>query len=85
LVLDQQLAGDGICRFEADNQKLDEIKANLGEGTDLETVLSERGLTLADVKKQLGLQIAIEKALSDQASVSAQEVETYVTDNARKE
>ena len=79
----QELSKLGIKATDEEvNTRLDEIKANLGEGTDLETVLSERGLTLADVKKQLGLQIAIEKALSDQASVSAQEVETYVTDNA---
>ena len=63
--------------------KIEEIKATLGEGTDLDTLLSERGMTLSDLKKDLLLKIRVEKAVEKEASVSAEEVDAYLKENEK--
>ncbi len=69
---------------EADtNARIDEIKSGLGEGGDLEKLLSERGMTFAEFKKQIALRIAIEKSVEKEATVSAEEVAAYIKDNAK--
>lgn len=61
--------------------KLEEIKKTLGEEANLEDVLAERGLTMADARKQLWLQMAMEKAVAGDASVSAEEIDAYIATN----
>jgi foldase protein PrsA len=64
------------------NEKIESIKKSLGEGQDLNTLLSQRGMTLNDVKKQLRLQMGVEKVLADKVTVSNEEITKFVTENA---
>jgi hypothetical protein len=63
--------------------RLDEIKTNLGENFEL--ALSAQGLSEADLKEQIKTQVQIEKMLSDQATVSAEEVDALVKDFPSRE
>ncbi len=63
--------------------KIEEIKGTLGEGTDLETLLAERGMTINDLKKDLILKMRVEKAVEKEASVSAEEVDAYLKENEK--
>lgn len=63
--------------------KIEEIKGTLGEGTNLETLLSERGMTIDDLKKDLILKMRVEKAVEKEASVSAEEVDAYLKENEK--
>lgn len=64
------------------NGKVDELRANLGESVKLEDLLAERGYTLDEVKDQLKLQLEIEKAVSDKVTLTAEEIDKFVTDNS---
>lgn len=82
-IVKDELAKEGIVITDAQiNQKIDEVKQNLGPGQDLNTLLAERGMTLNDVKNQLRLQMGVEKAVSDKATVSGDEVAAYIKTNA---
>jgi hypothetical protein len=68
------------------NDQLDSIKKNMGpDMTDqkFNELLASRGLTLEEVKKQIRMQLEIEKLLSGQATVSAEEVDKYVKENSQ--
>lgn len=65
------------------DDKLNEIKSRLPEGTDFEAELQNQGLTLTSLKELLGIQLRLNKAADGQASVSAEDVDKYVKDNAK--
>lgn len=65
------------------NAKIDSIKKSLGEGQDLTALLAQRGMTLDDVKKQLVLQMGVEKVVSSKVSLTDQEVNKFITDNGQ--
>lgn len=62
------------------NQRLDVIKANLA-GQDLNSALAAQGMTMADLTNQLKLQLGVEKAVAEQATVSTAEVDAYIKSN----
>jgi hypothetical protein len=61
--------------------KLASVRKGLPAGTQLETLLSGRGMTVNEFKKQLGLRMAIEKAVMSQVNVASDEIASYVKDN----
>ncbi|OGD08984.1 hypothetical protein A2397_05825 [Candidatus Amesbacteria bacterium RIFOXYB1_FULL_44_23] len=61
--------------------KIAEIKANLGENADLETLLLARGMKMSDYRKQLELLLGAEKAVADKLVVTDEEVSAYLTEN----
>jgi foldase protein PrsA len=60
------------------NKRLDEIKSSLGDN--YASALSAQGLTEDALKKQLKLQLSMEKLLSDKATVSAEEIKQVAPD-----
>lgn len=60
------------------NAKIEEIKKGLGEGADIEAILSSRGMTLEAYKQQLKLLMGAEKAVSAKVTVTDQEVADYL-------
>ncbi|KKU56016.1 hypothetical protein A3H89_04465 [Candidatus Amesbacteria bacterium RIFCSPLOWO2_02_FULL_48_11] len=64
------------------DKKITDIKSSLGEGADLDQLLSERGMTMENLRSQISLQLGIEKALAEQATIAAEEVDKYIKDNS---
>jgi hypothetical protein len=63
------------------NQKVETIKQGIPAGQDINQLLADRGMTMADVEKQLKLQLGVEKAVADKTAVTDAEVTKYITDN----
>lgn len=63
--------------------RIEEMRTTVPEGKTLEEELESRGYTLDQVKKLVGLQLRINKAVESTASVSAEELEKYVKDNEK--
>jgi len=81
-IVESELASKKIVVSDTDvDVKLGEIKSQLGAGTTIEQVLADSGMTLADAKKQLKLQMGIEKAVSAAISVTQAEVDEYIKTN----
>lgn len=81
-LIQQELKNKGIQVTDGEiDEKVNLIKTSLGAGVDLDQALADRGMTMKDLRDQLGLQVGIEKAVSGQVSVSDEEVATYVKEN----
>ncbi|MBX4187050.1 MAG: SurA N-terminal domain-containing protein [Candidatus Doudnabacteria bacterium] len=64
------------------NAKLDKIKSQVeASGSDMDTALKNAGLTAAELRQQIVLQLKLEKLLSDKLNVSDEEVAKYIADN----
>ena len=63
--------------------KVDEIKASLGEGVELTTLLADRGMSQKEFEKQLELQLRVEKALTAKIEISDEEVNEYLEANSQ--
>lgn len=58
--------------------KINEIKTSLGEGSDIEAILSSRGLSMQDYRRQLRLLLGAEKAVGKDVAVTDEEVGKYL-------
>jgi foldase protein PrsA len=77
--VETELAKMGIKTADADvDSKINEIKASLGEGSDIEAILSSRGLSLQDYRRQLKLLLGAEKAVAGNVTVNDEEVAKYL-------
>ena len=63
------------------NNKISEIETNVGGAQALDSLLSQQGQNRDSIKKQLKLQLAIEKLYSNEATVSAEEVAKFLEQN----
>lgn len=63
------------------DSKVDEIKAGLGEGQDLETLLGQEGMTMNQLRKNLALKIGVEKAVVEKIAVTEDEIKNWLKDN----
>ncbi len=77
-----------VLGIKIDDKKLDEKLAEIkksvgGTDADFEKMIKDRGFTLAEVKKQIRLQMSIEKAVEKSASASAEEIAAYIKDNGQ--
>lgn len=63
------------------NKKISDLEQNVGGASALDTLLSQQGQTRASLKQQLVIQLSIEKLYSKDATVSAVEVEDFITQN----
>jgi hypothetical protein len=75
-----QKKGLGVTDKEID-EKIDQVKKSLGEGVDLNKALADRGMTMKDLRDQIGLQLGIEKAVAGQVKISDEDVAKYVKEN----
>lgn len=64
------------------NQKIDKIKLQIeSQGSTFDEALTAAGLTLDDLKKQMVLQVELEKLIGDKVQITDDEVNKYMTDN----
>lgn len=63
------------------NQKITELEVRFGSAENLNNLLEQQGTTRMSLSKQLEAQIALEKLYSNEATVSADEVNKYLKDN----
>lgn len=78
-LVQSELAKSKVEVSDADvTARIDEIKANLGESFD--AALAAQGVTLEELESQITTQLKLEKMLSSQASVSAEEIDQATSD-----
>lgn len=63
------------------NQKISDIEKNVGGAETLNTLLQQQGQTRESLKQQLEFQLLIEKLYSPEATVSASEVDEFISKN----
>lgn len=81
LILDEAQKKGVVVTEEELNNKISELEKNLGGAGVFNSLLSQQGQTRDSVKKQLRLQLLIEKLYIGEATVSAQEVNDYLAQN----
>lgn len=61
--------------------KVSGIESSVGGAAALDSLLAQQGQTRDGLRKQLSIQLTIEKLYSDEATVSAAEVDQFITQN----
>lgn len=64
------------------NDKISELEKSVGGAQVLDSLLSQQGQTRDSLKQQLKVQLIIEKLYQNEATVSAEEVNNFITQNA---
>ena len=63
--------------------EIDVIKAQLGDQTDLDSVLAFQGLKKSDLERQLRIQLILKKLLEKDIAVSEEEIASYIKENKK--
>ena len=64
------------------NGKISQLETDLkDQGQDLDEILTSQGMSRDDLKKQIELQVMVEKLVGDSIEVTDEELNKYVTDN----
>lgn len=63
------------------NAKITELETSVGGKDSLNTLLTQQGQTVDTLKKQLGIQLAVTRLYESEATISAEEVEQFLTEN----
>lgn len=61
--------------------KISEIETSVGGAQALDAMLAQQGQTRESIKQQIKLQLTVEKLYSNEATVSAEEVSTFIEQN----
>lgn len=81
-LIDQEAKRKGINITEADiNQKIGEIKKQFPDEKTFQNQLEASSISLEDLKKQIRLQLIVEKILKGKVKVSEKEIKTYYNQN----
>src|SRR3989344_6852463 len=62
-------------------EKIAQVEGNVGGSEALDNLLSQQGQTRSSLKDQIKVKLVIEKLYADQATVSAEEVDNFITKN----
>ncbi len=81
LVLDEADRRHTTVSDQEVNNEINTIKSQSGGDANFNSLLTQQGLTMAELQKQVKLQLLIQKMFSQEASVSADEVTKYIKDN----
>lgn len=65
------------------NQRIQEFEKSVGGAQALDSLLSQQGQTRNGIRSQLRLQLIVEKLYENEATVSAQEIETFLKTEAQ--
>lgn len=63
------------------NAKIAELETSVGGKDALNTLLAQQGQSIDSLREQLGIQLAVSKLYESEATVSADEVEQFLTEN----
>ena len=84
MLISQQAAKKG---FSVSNQQIEDelqkTKASLPKGMNFEEALSFQGMTEKDFRNQIRIRLLVDQLLSNQASVSATEVDSFISQNKK--
>ena len=69
-----------VTQSDLDN-KIKDLEKNVGGAETLDQLLAGQNQTRDSLKEQLKIQIIVEKLFQNQATVSAQEIDQYITQN----
>lgn len=65
------------------NAELDKLGKSLGAGLKLEDALKMQGVSMAEFKRQLPLRLQVNRLLEKEISVTPQEINKFIKDNAK--
>lgn len=65
------------------NREVEKVSKGLGSGMKLEDVLKFQGLSLADFRQQLKVRLQVNKILEKDISITTEEIDKYLKDNAK--
>lgn len=83
-LIKEEAKSKGVVIGEEDIVKeLDKLEKSLGGGMKLEDALKYQGVTLAAFREQLRLRLQVNRILEKDVSISQEELEKYLTDNAK--
>ena len=72
----QELSKLGVTPSEAEiDAKVEDIKKGLQEGQELDKMLTDAGMTMAQLRERIGLQLGVEKAVTEQAKIATDEAD----------
>lgn len=81
-LINQEVANQHITVSESDiDQKIAEITAGLPEGVTLDQALQLQGMDSTEFKKQIKIQLGIDKILASKITVSEKEISQYIATN----
>ncbi len=84
-IIKDEAKNKGITITPADvDQKISALETQFGGAQVLDSLLSQQGQTREGLRKNLELQIIIEKLYSSEATVSAEEVDQYLAQNGQQ-
>lgn len=81
LIMDEAKKNNALPSSSDINAKMLEIEKRVGGAEALSGLLAQQGQTRASVERQIKLQLAMEKLYSSSATVSADEVSKYISQN----
>ncbi|MGI5826323.1 MAG: SurA N-terminal domain-containing protein [Patescibacteria group bacterium] len=64
------------------NAEVDELSKSLGEETKIEDILAFQGISLEDFRHQLKLRLQVNKILEKEITISEEEIDSFIKDNA---
>lgn len=65
------------------NSKISEIEGQFGGAAGLESVLSQQGQTRKSLEEQIKIQLTLEKLYSNEATVSSEEIDSFVKESGK--
>jgi len=81
IIMDEARKGSAIPTEEEVNQKIKELETQVGGAETLDMLLSQQGQSRSSLKDQVRVQLAISKLYINEATVSAEEVATFIATN----
>lgn len=82
ILLDQARKTNNLPSEDDINKKITDLQNQVGGKDALDSVLSQQGQTLPQLKEQVRLQLIITRLYQKEATVSADEVDKYIQQNA---
>lgn len=83
IILDEARAMSAIPTEAEVDTKIAELEANVGGKDTLDNLLSQQGQTRESMRNQIKIQLAIAKMYEKEASVSAEEVSKFISENSQ--
>lgn len=78
IILDEAVKSNALATEEEVDKKISEVEASVGGSEALNTLLTQQGQTKDSIRNQIRIQLSIEKLYSNQATVSAEEVDKFL-------
>lgn len=82
IILDEARKNNAVVQDTEINNKIQEIETSVGGTKAMDDILSSQGQDRNSIKNQIRLQLSIEKLYSNEATVSAQEVDKFLETNS---